>query len=290
MKVLAAALITVVLWGASPVAAKIAVSSLSPMMVAILRTGIGGLIALPLAILLRIPLPVDTSQRRLLVLSGFCGFVAFPVLFTLGSLHTSANHASMILAGLPVFTGLIAMTWDRKQPSAAWWIGCTIAMTGEVLLIFGQDFDSATGASISGDLLVLTSNVFASLGYVAGGRLERNGYPAMGTTFYGVGLYALVLLPLLFIVEPGTPMLEVPTGIWIAIAYLAIGVTIVGYVLWYWALGRGGITRIALLQFLQPVSGVILAAILLDEDFGAVFIAASGVILFGVWYALRANR
>ncbi|MDC0166894.1 EamA family transporter, partial [Gammaproteobacteria bacterium] len=184
----------------------------------------------------------------------------------------------------------LPMTWDRKQPSAAWWIGCTIAMTGEVLLIFGQDFDSATGASISGDLLVLSSNVFASLGYVAGGRLERNGYPAMGTTFYGVSLYALVLLPLLFIVEPGTPMLEVPTGIWIAIAYLAIGVTIVGYVLWYWALGRGGIARIALLQFLQPVSGVILAAILLGEDFGAIFIAASGVILFGVWYALRANR
>lgn len=290
MKVLAAALITVVLWGASPVAAKIAVSSLSPMMVAILRTVIGGLIALPLAILLRIPLPADKAQRRLLVLSGFCGFVAFPVLFTLGILHTSANHASMILAGLPVFTGLIAMTWDRKQPSAAWWIGCTIAMTGEVLLIFGQDFDSATGASISGDLLVLSSNVFASLGYVAGGRLERNGYPAMGTTFYGVSLYALVLLPLLFIFEPRTPMLEVPTGIWIAIAYLAIGVTIVGYVLWYWALGRGGIARIALLQFLQPISGVILAAILLGEDFGAIFIAASGVILFGVWYALRANR
>ena len=68
MKVLAAALITVVLWGASPVAAKIAVSSLSPMMVAILRTVIGGLIALPLAILLRIPLPADKAQRRLLVL------------------------------------------------------------------------------------------------------------------------------------------------------------------------------------------------------------------------------
>jgi drug/metabolite transporter (DMT)-like permease len=85
-------------------------------------------------------------------------------------------------------------------------------------------------------------------------------------------------------------MLEVPTGIWVAIAYLAVGVTIVGYVLWYWALGRGGIARIALLQFLQPVSGVILAAILLGEDFGAIFIAASGVILFGVWYALRANR
>ena len=290
MKIFAAALIAVVLWGASPVAAKIAVSSLSPMMVAILRTVIGGLIALPVAMLLRIPLPADRAQRRLLVLSGFCGFVAFPMLFTLGILHTSANHASMILAGLPVFTGLIAMTWDRKRPNSAWWIGCTIAMAGEALLIFGHDLDGATKASVRGDLLVLASNVFASLGYVAGGRLEREGYSAMGTTFYGVGLYALVLWPLLFIVEPGTAPLTVPTGIWLSIAYLAVGVTIVGYVLWYWALGQGGIARIALLQFLQPVSGVILAALLLGEEFGAIFITASGVILLGVWYALRANR
>ena len=289
MKIFAAALIAVVLWGASPVAAKIAVSSLSPMMVAILRTVIGGLIALPVAMLLRIPLPADRAQRRLLVLSGFCGFVAFPMLFTLGILHTSANHASMILAGLPVLTGLIAMTWDRKRPNSAWWIGCTIAMAGEALLIFGHD-DGATKASVHGDLLVLASNVFASLGYVAGGRLEREGYSAMGTTFYGVGLYALVLWPLLFIFEPGTAPLAVPTGIWLSIAYLAVGVTIVGYVLWYWALGQGGIARIALLQFLQPVSGVILAAILLGEEFGAIFITASGVILLGVWYALRANR
>ncbi|HBP84918.1 MAG TPA: hypothetical protein DD661_07780, partial [Gammaproteobacteria bacterium] len=76
----------------------------------------------------------------------------------------------------------------------------------------------------------------------------------------------------------------------LSIVYLAVGVTIVGYVLWYWALGQGGIARIALLQFLQPVSGVILAAILLGEEFGAIFITASGVILFGVWYALKASR
>jgi drug/metabolite transporter (DMT)-like permease len=260
------------------------------MMVAILRTVIGGLVALPLAMLFRISLPANTSQRRLLVLSGFCGFVAFPVLFTLGILHTSANHASLILAGLPVFTGLIAMTWDKKRPARAWWIGCTIAMAGEALLIFGQSLDSGTGASIGGDLLVLASNLFASLGYVAGGRLERDGYPAMGTTFYGVGLYALVLLPMLFIIDPGTQPMAVPAEIWVAIAYLAIGVTIVGYVLWYWSLGQGGIARIALLQFLQPVSGVILATMLLGEHFGTVFIVTSGVILFGVWYALRANR
>ena len=64
MKIFAAALIAVVLWGASPVAAKIAVSSLSPMMVAILRTVIGGLIALPVAAVVGVGVRFLVSQYK----------------------------------------------------------------------------------------------------------------------------------------------------------------------------------------------------------------------------------
>jgi drug/metabolite transporter (DMT)-like permease len=53
------------------------------------------------------------------------------------------------------------------------------------------------------------------------------------------------------------------------------------------ALGSGGIARVGLLQFLQPVSGVVLAWILLDENLTPVFMLASGIILSGVWLALR---
>jgi drug/metabolite transporter (DMT)-like permease len=42
-------------------------------------------------------------------------------------------------------------------------------------------------------------------------------------------------------------------------------VSIVGYVGWYWALARGGIVRMAPLMFLQPISGLMLAALLVDE-------------------------
>ena len=109
------AVAAVVIWGASPVAAKLAVADLPVLAVAVLRTVLGGLAALPVALLMRVPLPAAGDQRVLLVLSGFCGFVGFPVLFTIGVGMTSANHASMILASLPIFTGAIAMTWDGKR-------------------------------------------------------------------------------------------------------------------------------------------------------------------------------
>ena len=74
---------------------------------------------------------------------------------------------------------------------------------------------------------------------------------------------------------------------WIAVFYLAAVSTILGYILWYWALGKGGIARVGLFQFLQPVSGVILAAVLLGEQVGFSFLAASALVLFGVWLAIR---
>ena len=65
--------------------------------------------------------------------------------------------------------------------------------------------------------------------------------------------------------------------------------SIVGYVGWYWALAHGGIARIATIQFLQPFSGLVLAALLLGEDFTAPLIAASAAILAGVTIAQRAR-
>jgi len=95
--VILAALFAVVVWGGSPVAAKIAVAELDPITVALLRTLLGGLVALPLVLALRIKLPVRLAQNLLLLLSSLCGFIGFPLLFTIGVQQTSANHASMIL-------------------------------------------------------------------------------------------------------------------------------------------------------------------------------------------------
>ena len=41
----------------------------------------------------------------------------------------------------------------------------------------------------------LYEDFFASLGYVAGGKLQQAGYASTGTTFWGAGLAAIILLP-----------------------------------------------------------------------------------------------
>ncbi len=172
--VFVAALAAVVIFGGSAVATKVAVSGIHAIDVAILRTIIAGLVTLPLALTMGIRLPRETTQRGLLLLSGFCGFIVFPLMFTYGVKLTSANHATMILAILPVLTGAIAKAWDQQAPSRLWWLGCAIAFGGEILLLY-DPAAATTDASLQGDLLVWLSTVFASLGYVAGARLQRSG-------------------------------------------------------------------------------------------------------------------
>jgi drug/metabolite transporter (DMT)-like permease len=283
-----AAVTGVIIFGGSAIATKVAVSTINALDVSIMRTIIGGLVALPLAFVLRIPLPASRQQKILLLVSGFCGFIAFPLLFTLGVNLTTANHATMILAILPVLTGAIAQYWDRQRPGAVWWLGCTIAFCGELLLLYDPATSSGR-ASIEGNLLVWISTLFASLGYVAGARLQRSGYSARGTTFWGVGIFALLLLPTLALVIDLDSLVNAGSYAWSGLLYQAIGVTVIAYILWYWALGTGGIARVGLFQFLQPISGILLAWLILAENISLIFLLASSIIMVGVILAFRSR-
>jgi drug/metabolite transporter (DMT)-like permease len=281
-----------VLWGASPVATKLAVADLPALAVAVLRTLIGGAGAVLIALLLRLPLPSTSAQRSILALSAFGGFISFPLLMTAGLTATSANHASIILALLPVLTGAYAHALERRWPAPVWWIGCVIALTGEVLLITWREPSTSgpsEGPSLGGDALVVAATLFGAMGYVAGARLSQMGYPSTATTFWGAALASVVLLPTLPWVWAGIGEGGGSVEAWAGVLYLAIAVTIVGYVLWYWALGRGGIARVGLTQFLQPVSGLLLAAVLLGEHLTLPLAVAALLVLAGVFIAARAG-
>ncbi len=65
------------------------------------------------------------------------------------------------------------------------------------------------------------------------------------------------------------------------------GSTILAYIAWYWALGKRGIGRIGIIQFLQPVVGVTLAVILLGDSLTVPLSIGAVAILGGVFIARR---
>ena len=102
-------------------------------------------------------------------------------------------------------------------------------------------------------------------------------------------LFACLLLPVAPAVIDFDSLTQAGVYAWSGLIYQALGVTIVAYILWYWALGTGDIARVGLFQFLQPVSGVILAGIILAERTSLTFLLASAIIMTGVVMAFRAK-
>jgi drug/metabolite transporter (DMT)-like permease len=284
--ILVAALIMVI-WGATPVATRLAVADLDPLFVGLLRTVFAGALALPVAIALHQSLPKDGRSWLLLVISGASGFIIFPLLYSFGQRDTSAMHGGMILAALPVFTVSYAALVERRRPAARWILGCIVALAGEGALIAFRVGSGGTEPTLAGDLLVLLSALLVAAGYVAGARLSQTGYSSLATALWGVTLGAAVsaVITAVLVAREGWPTAGWVS--WSAVLYLASITTILGYVGWYWALARGGIARIATIQFFQPVSGLVLAALLLGERMTLPLLAASVVILAGVWIAQR---
>ncbi|MBM3571096.1 MAG: DMT family transporter [Alphaproteobacteria bacterium] len=283
-----AALFAVAVWGASPPMTKVAVGSFDPVLIAVLRTVIGGIAAAPLVLFLRMGFPRDAAGIGLLLLASFCGYIGFPLVMSIGIGLTSGAHGALALAALPLFTGLFAAIVERRWPGRNWWIGSAIASAGEICLITLRSGDAESGATLAGDLITLASTAIASAGYVAGARLSQRGYSSWGTTFWGVTLAGLVMICALPFTGAGQDWQAATTAGWFAVLYLAIGVTIVGYVAWYWALGAGGIGRVGVFQFLQMPIGVLVAVIFLGEPLTAALLVSAALIFVGVYIGQRA--
>jgi drug/metabolite transporter (DMT)-like permease len=279
-----------VIWGASPAMTKIAGEDFTTLQIAVLRTVLAGVVALPIVLVTRQRLPAGRRRQLLLLISAVSGFVAFPLLFTFGQQRTSAMHGNMILAALPLCTGAYAAILDRRRPTQRWLVGCGLALAGEVALVAIRTGSGGTQATVLGDALVVASALVVAVGYVAGARLGQLGYHALAATYWGVIGGALLMAPLLAATLASDGLPDAGPHAWGAVLWMAILTSIVGYVGWYWALARGGIQRIATIQFLQSISGLVLAAWLLGEQFTVPLVIASVAILAGVTITQRGSH
>ena len=128
---------------------------------------------------------------------------------------------------------------------------------------------------------MLASAVAAAAGYVAGARAARE-TGTWAITLWGLMLGSLALLPFLPFMVSLDNLATAGATAWTSVIYLAVASSIVGYAAWYWALGQGGIGRIGLAQFAQPLVGVILAVALLGEALTWPMVLAAAAILAGV--------
>jgi len=286
---IAAVTLTMIFWSGTVVANRAAVESFDGLTAGAFRSMLAGFIALAIALAFRLPFPKTARHRGLLVVSGWLNFAIWPMILSVGISLANASHAALIMALLPVTTGLIAAGVNRVKPKRGWWLGAAIALAGSILLIvFTQPTGDLTLSPtyLIGDLVILGGVTLCSAGYVAGAKLA----PVVGSwssTFYGLAVALLLLVPAMAILGPRMDWSAVTNDSWMAIGWLTFCSSLFGYALWFLAMDRAGIARIAVFQFLQPVLSVIAAALVLGEQITLTIVLSGALILLGTWIAQR---
>jgi drug/metabolite transporter (DMT)-like permease len=284
-----AAVFALLLWSGTAIANKIAVAYIDALSAGILRSMLAGIIAASIAIALRLPFPNSRRDIVILLISGIASFAVWPALLSIGIQHTTAGHAALIMALIPVFTVSIATFIKGKMPKVGWWLGSAIAVCGAAILVIArmESFEGlSSGSSLFGDFVILLGGMTCSIGYVAGGKMSRK-LGTVATTFWGLATTLVILIPLFATLYSRTAWSHIPLEGWLSLGWMTLLSSFAGYVLWFYALSRGGIRRIGTLQLTMPIITLVMAVLVLGEQLTLALTLSCAVIITGTYLAHR---
>lgn len=190
---------------------------------------------------------------------GFSSFTAFAMK------EVPGGHAAVALATMPIVTAAYATLRDGVRPSFKFWI---FAFTG-TLVSFSTFFSGSVHQLVRGDLYLVLAVICAAFGYVEGGRTSRifGGRRVMSWAILVTLPLAIPLAAIIFINHPVS--LQLSTGSWFSLTYLALVSQSSGMFLWFKVLAQGPMEKIALVQLLQPFFTLLGSMILLQETIHA---------------------
>ena len=216
--------------------------------------------------------PVRPHGTEWLWLGGVAatGLVLFNVAIVRGVEHAEPAAIAVAVAGAPVLIGLAGPLLEGRVPAPRMVAAAAVVTAGSVL-VEGTGHADATGVAWAAVALACE----AGFTLLALPVLQRHG--PWGVSLHTTWLATVLLLVLGLIVEgPGAALrLDVPAlG---AVAYLAVVVTTMAFLLWYSAVGGLGSARAALLCGVAPIAAA------------GVGIATTGAVpTLGVWCGIAA--
>lgn len=266
-------------WGSSFLWIKLALTSLSPIQITLVRCVLGAAVLLVLCYASGQRLPRDRRTWGHLVIAAFFGNALPFLLFAVGELTVPSGVAGMLNSTTPLWAlviGILIGTERNLRPVRVAGLGLGFAGT---LLIFAPW--QAGELAGWGALAILAAAVSYAISYTYIGRYlsGRGGAPlalSAAQILTATGISALA------VPVGGLQPVHPHAGAVVAVVVLGVFGTGLAFALNYRLVADEGPTQAATVGYLLPVVSVLLGALVLDEDLNARVIAGMVVVLAGV--------
>jgi drug/metabolite transporter (DMT)-like permease len=275
------------MWSFNYVAGKIALRHIDGITLAAFRIEIAALIFLPIYFFRRNRPAMNAQDVWTLSYLGLL-LCANQVFFTIGLAHTTSGHSSMILAIGPIIVLLLARAMRLEALTTAKILGMVIAFTGATILAVENGFDLRGSPTLTGDLLTLFGTTSFSL-YVVLGKKVASKYDSVSMNAVNAFAGAVALLPLAIVRGVHLDWSRVGWAGWSGMFYMAAISSVAAYTLFYWALRYMEASRVAAVNYFQPIGAILVAAAFLGEIPTRHLLLGGILIMAGVYLAERAK-
>jgi len=267
------------IWGTGFVVAKGAISEFPPILLMAFRFLVTSLV------LVWFVKPPIGSLRALFLIAIVASAIQYSLTFT-GLKGLDAGFAALIVQLEVPFLVILGMVLLGEKPSVRKWIGIIIAFSGVGLLVGKVEFGNAW---LSVLLVVLGAFTWA-IGQVLVRKLED--IDGLTTTAW-VAIFAtpqLFLMSFLFEKNQLDSALNANISVWLAVLYLGLVMTALGYYFWYTLIRTYQVERVAPFLLLLPVFSLAGGVIFLGEALSIMKVIGGLIVILGVAFVSLEKR
>jgi len=254
----------------------------SPVLLTIVRFVSGLATLLLLRALFPSAFPGTFQARRDVVGGIFLGAYAFSI--SLGYQFISAAAGTLVFYAFVILTmALFGYLRDRESPTLRSGAGQVLALAGVGIITFGGIREVA----LAGVLLMALTGASWGL-YSVHGRSAGDARSYTLHTFLVVGVFCLLLIPVVGFVAPGVLSIQTtPNGLGLAL-FMGMISTALSYVLWHLTLRRIKASQGGIVQLIVPVLASGMGIGLLGEHLTLALALGGACVLAGI-YLNRVN-
>ena len=283
-KMIAFALLHAILWGGNSVSIKIGLQGVPPLALAGFRFLLALAAVTAWSISQRVSIRLSRGELVPLLLLGIA-FVLQIITLNVGTRFTSAARSTIMINFFPFFTAVFAHYWvpgDRLSFTKIGGIG--LAFCG-IFITFAPNLKLGADTHLVGDLIVLISASLLGLRTVITKRLIQSIHP------YRLLIWLMIFsLPCFFglsLILEDQSSYGFSSDVVLSIMYQGFIVAGFCFVGWTSILKKHSPSKLVVLSFATPISGIIFSHLLLGDELSLSLISGAALVAFGIYLVNR---
>jgi drug/metabolite transporter (DMT)-like permease len=283
---LALVVLVALLIGANFTALKFALDHTTPLLLAGLRTVVGGTFLLCFVTLIRGEhIPTDRSMLGKIFVVSLAITTISSGLLVVGVNRVPAGLASLLSSTMPLFTALLVLLLMGTRPTRLGALGLVVGFFGTVVLASPSLDGEATTIGI---VALAVSALAWAFGTVFMQWRDFGAVSPVMIVAVQLPMSAAILIPVALLTE-GVADTDWSLGLFVPLAYAAIPANAVTFALMATIVKRAAATQAAATAYLIPISGVFFGWLIRGERLGAVELVGGVLVIAGVYLLVTAN-